>query len=78
MFADKVKKVANTKQDIALVITKRGVYNIDGKSIKRKLEFKDFSGISKTVLQTNLTEFTIHVPSDYDYRFVVESSMKRD
>lgn len=27
-------------------------------------------GISKTILPNSKSEFTIHVPSEYDYRFI--------
>jgi len=71
LFADKIKKINNwgMKQERAIVVTGKGIYNIDGKSIKRKLEYKNLSGITKTTVQQNMTEFTIHLPSEYDYRY---------
>jgi len=51
------------------------VYNIHKTSIKRFIEIKDIGGLSKTIPPSKATEFTIHVPSKYDYRF---SSARRD
>ena len=52
LFADKIKKINNwgMKQERAIVVSSRGIYNIDGKSIKRKLDFKNVSGITKTTV----------------------------
>ena len=51
------------------------MYNIHKTSIKRFIEIKDIGGLSKTIPPSKATEFTIHVPSKYDYRF---SSARRD
>lgn len=57
-------------------ITNTAVYNIHKKKVKRKIEMRDVGGLTKTVPPSRCTtEFTIHVPSTYDYRFTSE---KRD
>jgi len=60
------------------VITSQGVYNVDGTKIKRRLDLKEIGGISKTIQASNLNEFVIHVPSEYDYRYQAESPMRRE
>jgi len=57
------------------VITNRALYNVHKKETKRKIYIKDFGGITKTVAPSKANEFTVHVPSAYDYRF---SSARRD
>ena len=77
-YAEMVDKVnqRESKQKRMLVITDKGVYNLHRKKIKRKIELREVGGISKTVPPSRcITEFTIHVPSSYDYRF---SSTKRE
>lgn len=52
-----------------LVITNHAVYNIHKKEVKRCILIRDIGGISKTVPPSKAIEFTIHVPTTYDYRF---------
>jgi len=58
-----------------LVISNQCVYNIHKKEIKRTIYIKDIGGLTKTIPPSKAQEFTIHVPSAYDYRF---SSARRD
>lgn len=76
-FADKVKKtnMFEWTQERILVVTNNAVYNIHKKEVKRCILIKDIGGISKTVPPSKALEFTIHVPTTYDYRF---SSPHRD
>lgn len=77
LFADKVKKtnMFEWTQERTLVITNHAVYNIHKKDVKRCILIRDIGGISKTVPPSKAIEFTIHVPTTYDYRF---SSPHRD
>lgn len=75
LYANKVKKtnMFDWTQERTLAITDNAIYNIHKKSIKRCIHFKDIGGMTKTVWPSKcVTEFTIHVPSAYDYRFVSE------
>ena len=55
-------------QERYFVITMERVYNIKKNKIKRQININKLSGISKALLGKD-TEFTIHVLSEYDYRF---------
>ena len=56
-----------------IAITNNAIINIHKKKIKRVIAINDIGGISKTVPPSRCTtEFTIHVPSSYDYRFNTE------
>jgi len=60
-------------QERTLAITDNAIYNIHKKAIKRCIEFKHVGGMTKTVSPSKcITEFTVHVPNTYDYRFVSE------
>lgn len=52
-----------------MVITNRAIYNVHKKEMKRRIALSDFGGVSKTVAPSKGNEFTVHVPSSYDYRF---------
>lgn len=72
LFADKIKKIsagALFKQERVFVITTESIYNIKKDKVKRCIKIINLGGLSKTLLGAK-TEFTIHVPSEYDYRFV--------
>lgn len=60
-----------------LLLTNKNVYNVAGKKIKRKIKISDITAMSKNNVKTNL-EFIIHVSSESDYRFKVESLKLRD
>jgi hypothetical protein len=70
MFSDKIKKVNmfGFVQDRFFVITTERIYNIKKNKVKRFIHINKLSGISKA-LQGKMTEFTLHVNSEYDYRF---------
>jgi hypothetical protein len=71
LFSDKVKKINmfNWTQERILVITNEKIYNIKKTKAKRKIRIADLGGISKA-LKGERIEFTLHVPSAYDYRFL--------
>ena len=75
MYASRVKKtnMFDWTQERTLAITNNGIYNIHKKQIKRCIAIKDIGGMTKTVPPSKcVTEFTVHVPQTYDYRFLSE------
>ena len=75
VYASKVKKtnMFDWTQERTLAITDNAIYNIHKKQIKRCIAIKDIGGMTKTVWPSKCNnEFTVHVPSTYDYRFVSE------
>jgi hypothetical protein len=72
LYASMVKKINmyEWSQERMIAITDRAIYNIHKKKIKREIAIADIGGITKTVPPSKcVTEFTVHVPSSYDYRF---------
>ncbi len=63
-------------QERMLVVTKERIYNIKKDKIKRIIQIRTLGGISKTVKPGKM-EFTLHIPSEYDYRFCSEKYDKR-
>lgn len=57
-------------QERILAITTEHIYNIKKHKPKRKIGITLLGGISKTVNVANKQEFTLHVPTQYDYRFL--------
>lgn len=75
VFAAKVKKtnMFEWTQERVLAITNSGLYNIHKKSVKRYIAIADVGGMTKTIPPSkNTQEFTVHVPNNYDYRFITE------
>lgn len=75
MYAAMIKKINNLEwsQERMFAITNLGVYNIHKKKVKRKIMVAEMGGLTKTVAPSRCsTEFTIHVPATYDYRFTTE------
>lgn len=78
LFADKIMKtnMFGWQQERIIVITLEGIYNIHKKQIKRKLDFNKIAAVTKTIApSSNTREFTIHLPEEYDYRYL---SQRRD
>ena len=73
LFSDKMKKINQNDwtQERIIVITTSKIFNIHKNKIKRKMEINLLDGISKNI-EGKKSEFTIHFPSEYDYRFVSE------
>jgi len=71
-FADKIKKtnMFEWTQERTFVVTNMGLYNIHKKAIKRHITIKDIGGLTKTIPPSKVMEFTVHVPTAYDYRFI--------
>jgi hypothetical protein len=78
LFSDKIKKVKmlGFTQERILVVTRERIYNIKKDKIKRIIQIKSLGGISKTVKPGKM-EFTLHIPSEYDYRFSSEKYLNR-
>jgi len=74
LFADKVKKtnMFDWTQERTLAITDNALYNIHKKSIKRCIRIDTIGALIKTISKRNMKEFTVHVPTEYDYRFTSE------
>eukprot|EP01083_Nonionella_stella_P103382 295153_1 len=56
----------NKKQERVLLLTDKAIYNIKSKSIKRRIDLSQIVAITKS---STSTEFTLNIPSEYDYRF---------
>lgn len=54
------------RQERNLLITTHAIYNLNGSTIKRKI---DMSKIKALTISTLGTEFVVHVPDEYDYRY---------
>ena len=75
VYACMIKKtnMFEWSQERMLAITNNAVYNIHKKKQKRVILIADLGGVTKTEPPSrNTSEFTIHVPSTYDYRFESE------
>jgi hypothetical protein len=78
LFSVKITKVnkRDKQQTRALLITDAAVYNLDPTNhskCKRRIEIKDVGSIT---CSNTSEEFVIHIPDEYDYRFV--SAQKDD
>jgi hypothetical protein len=51
-----------------MVVTRERVFNIKKNKVKRIIQIKTLGGVSKTT-QAGKNEFTLHIPTEYDYRF---------
>jgi len=49
-----------------MLITNKAIYNLKGNSMKRKIDLKKLKGITVGTLGS---EFVLHVPEEYDYRY---------
>eukprot|EP00475_Leptophrys_vorax_P044587 TRINITY_DN899_c0_g1_i1.p1 TRINITY_DN899_c0_g1~~TRINITY_DN899_c0_g1_i1.p1 ORF type:complete len:559 (+),score=156.00 TRINITY_DN899_c0_g1_i1:97-1677(+) len=72
IFSAKVIKVnkRDKQQTRALLVTDAAVYNLDAANYgkcKRRIEIKNIDSIT---LSNSSDEFVVHVPDEYDYRFV--------
>jgi phosphodiesterase/alkaline phosphatase D-like protein len=76
MLSDKIQKINmfGWVQQRYFLITNEMVYNIKMTKIKRSIPISSLLGITKNLHGTK-REFTLHVNSEYDYRF---QSDKRD
>ena len=72
MYSDKCFKINGygAKQDRDLILTTKHIYNLKSTKVRRKIPITDVKAIIK---QKKGTQFILHIPTDYDYRFEVES-----
>lgn len=56
----------NRAQERTVVVTTKGILNLKGKKIQRRIEIASVVGVSKS---KHSDEFIVHCPSEYDYRF---------
>lgn len=61
------------KQERSLVITNQAIYNVKGTEVKRRIDIQKVKAISFSKIGT---EFILHIPTEYDYRYA--SSDLRD
>eukprot|EP01022_Parablepharisma_sp_SALTPOND_P001208 TRINITY_DN105842_c1_g1_i1.p1 TRINITY_DN105842_c1_g1~~TRINITY_DN105842_c1_g1_i1.p1 ORF type:complete len:530 (-),score=62.70 TRINITY_DN105842_c1_g1_i1:52-1641(-) len=59
------------KQERELMVTNKWVYNLKGKSDKRRIALATIAAVTKSITKGSF-EFVIHIPSEYDYRYVGE------
>ena len=73
LFSVKLKKINmfGWNQERIFVITNEHIYNIKTSKPKRKIPIHLLGGISKAMTGVKI-EFTLHVPTQYDYRFLSE------
>ncbi len=53
------------------MITTHAVYNISGKTQKRRIELPLIYAVT---VSRRSSEFVLHIPTEYDYRFSTEKS----
>lgn len=56
----------NKRQERNLMITTKGIYNLSKTSLKRKIGINKIHAIT---VSKQGTEFVIHIPDEYDYRY---------
>lgn len=61
------------RQERSILITTKALFNLKGNSVKRKIPLSKIKAIT---LSSVGTEFVLHVPEEYDYRY--SSYDKRD
>lgn len=64
----------NWKQTRSIVITTKGFYNLNGKSIRRFVEPSKIHGI---IYSSKSYEVVIHIPSEYDFHYVISEQMEK-
>ena len=77
VYAALVKKINQFEwsQERMIAITNNAIFKIHREKIKRVITIIDIGRISKTVPPSRYSvNFTVHVPSSYDYRFSTEKS----
>lgn len=56
------------KQERNMVVTNKSIMNLQKKSLKRKMKITTVEAITKSKSKDS-TEFVLHIPSEYDYRY---------
>lgn len=62
-----------TSQKRTIMLTDKSVYNLKGKSVKRKIDLKRIKSI---IIGKYGGEFVFHIDGEYDYRFESEKREK--
>ena len=68
-FSNKIQKInhSNISQERTILVTNKGIYNLQKKKLKRKLKYSDIRGITFTKLSH---EFVVHgKDGEYDYYY---------
>jgi len=78
-FSAELKKINDygKAQARILLLTNKRVYNLSGKKIKRAIKISDITAMTKNNNEKSL-QFIIHVSSESDYRFKVDTLKMRD
>lgn len=73
MYSDKCQKINSMglKQERYLVLTSTHVYNFRRKKMRRKIKIVDIGAI--ILSEKVIKEFVLHVPKEYDYRYLCDS-----
>lgn len=64
----------NWKQTRTVVITSKGMYNFNGKNMRR---FVDSSKIRGCIYSSKSYELIVHIPTEFDYHYVVSEQMEK-
>ena len=64
----------NWKQARAIVITNKGMYNFNGKSMRR---FVESSKIRGCIYSSKSYELIVHIPTEFDYHYIVSEHMEK-
>jgi hypothetical protein len=72
IFSDAFTKInrKDKQQDRAMIVTGRAVYNCKNNNMakcKRRISLAEIEGITQSTVSD---EFVLHVPAEYDYRFM--------
>jgi len=73
IFSGKLLKFnpSQVKQERVMLISNKALYNMKKKAIQRKIPISEVEAITKSLVKDS-QEFVIHVPSEYDYRYISE------
>lgn len=64
----------NWKQARGVVITSKGMYNLNGKIVRRFVESQNIRGC---IYSSKSYELVIHIPNESDYHYVVSEHMEK-
>ena len=54
-------------------MTTQNIYNFKKKTLKRKINIGKIGGL---IVGSNIKEVVLHIPSEYDYRYVIDNRDK--
>ena len=64
----------NWKQTRTVVITTKGMYNFNGKAMRR---FVDSQKVRGCIYSSKSYELIVHIPTEFDYHYVVSENMEK-